>query len=223
MKKILILLAALAALPVLAQPFFSGEFLNVQSLSISNTAGYTNVAPYLGQSAVWTTNTPGIWYTNSTGVIVTDTNGTTTGFQSVSNGISGIYTNDPSFLTKDVMFHADRNGNNDTNQLLEVAASFNGTSTGAVFFVWAPILKGGGGSVPAPSPFSGSTTPVILDTSNLLTTSVVPARSGFVTTTMPVTWATYAGDKGLRLLYSYMTNTAGQCWVWDISMNGYYP
>lgn len=216
MKKLLIAMSLAVGLSAHAQSFYQIPFLGVQSLSVSNTAGYTNNQPFFGWSSATLTNTPGLRYTNNSGtyVIVAATN-TTSGFVSVSNGVA-FSTNDTAPLSYDVRFHADRNGNVTTNYLLSCAATFNSTSTGALACVYAPIIGND-------NPQGANPGPVLLDFNNTTTIQVPVLRGGATSAVVVVDWTKYSGYKGMRLISAGMTNGTGQAWISDISLETYAP
>lgn len=215
MKKLFLALSLVATTAV-AQDFQQLSFLNVQSLSVTNGSGYTNNQPYFGWSALNFTNTTGLRYTNNSGtyVLVAATN-TTSGFNTISNGVA-FSTNDVTAICKDIPFHADRNGNVCTNYELSCAALFNGTSTGALVCVFAPIV-GQDGTGPNPN---GQT---LLDLANTTTVPFPVLLGGATNSTVSVNWAKYSGYKGMRLMSAGMTNATGQAWIFDMSVPTFVP
>lgn len=216
MKKLLISLLCLSVFAANAQNFSQIPFLNVQSLSVTNTGGYTNNQPYYGWSSTTFTNSTGLRYTNNSGtyVIVAATN-TTSGFVSVSNGVA-FSTNDVTPIAFDVRFHADRNGNVCTNYILSTAATFNSTATGAVVCVYAPIVG-------FDNPSAANPGLALLDLNNTITVAVPVLRAGTTNAVLNVDWAKYAGYRGLRLISVGLTNSFGQAWISDISLDTYTP
>lgn len=216
MKKLLIAsFLGLAGLVATAQDFQQQGLLNVQALSITNTGGYTNNQPFFGWVATTFTNTTGLRYTNNSGtyVLVAATN-TTSGFNTVSNGVA-FSTNDVTAITKDILFHADRNGNVCTNYVLSCAALYNGTSTGALVCVFAPIV-----GVDGTGPNGGLT---LLDLANTTTVPFPVLLGGATNACISVNWAKYSGYKGMRLMSAGMTNATGQAWVFDMSIPTFVP
>lgn len=199
-----------------AQNFNQIPFLNCQSLSVSNTAGFTNNQPFFGWSASTFTNTTGIRYTNTSGtyIIVAATN-TTSGFVSVSNGVA-FSTNDTTALAFDVKFHADRNGNPTTNYLLSVSAIFNSTSTGALACVYVPIVGND-------NPIGANPGPVLLDFNNTITAQVPVLRGGATNVVVAIEWSKFSGYRGFRLFSAGMTNGNGQAWIVDNSLETFVP
>lgn len=216
MKKLLFALLLGLAQVAVAQNFNQIPLLNVQSLSVSNTAGYTNNQPYYGWASTTFTNTTGIRYTNNSGtyVLVAATN-VTSGFNTVSNGVA-FSTNDVTPIAVDIRFHSDRNGNVTTNYILSTAANFNSTSTGALACAYAPIVG-------YDNPNGANPGQALLDFGNILTVQVPVRRNGATNVVISIDWAKYAGYRGLRLISAGMTNDFGQAWISEISLDTYVP
>lgn len=216
MKKLLIAtLLGLSGLVAKGQDFQQLSFLNVQSLSVTNGSGYTNNQPFFGWSSLLFTNTTGLRYTNNSGtyVLVAATN-VTSGMVTVSNGVA-FSTNDVTAISKDIVFHADRNGNVCTNYILSCAALYNGTSTGALVAVYAPIV-----GIDGTGPNNGQ---VLLDLANTTTVPFPVLLGGATNACVSVNWAKYSGYKGMRLMSVGLTNAGGQAWIFDNSVATFVP
>lgn len=232
MKKLLALIGlfAIAVLPSSGQNFHSLAALNCITLTVSNTAGYTNLAQYFGQASTATTNAQFLQYTNTVGTYVIDyTSNTNTGITSLSNGVV-VYTNDQTQLTKDMLLHADGLGNVCSNYTLCVAGTGNATSTNSQL-TFVPLLKGGnatqGANVGIIPPVLGTVgAGTILDGTNAFTitfNTTVSANGAWTLNTNLVSILpskiSLAGLRGLRLLTAANTNANGQTTFWDISLN----
>lgn len=226
MKRILAMLL-LAGSVAHGAIFQSAEFLNVQSLVITNTVGYTNTIPYLGITGAYSTNAAGLIYTNSIGVQVTTIAGATAGTLVVTNGQITV-TNDATFICRDISNESDVNGNVHTNYNWSFSLAANSTTTNNIIVVMYPVLKGplsgGPGGVPTVLPWTGGSNPEIIDLSNPLVFNIGTLRGGTTNVTaVPISGATPAGALGWRLQSVTATNAGAAVIIYDISRNTFKP
>lgn len=178
MKKLIFFLGSFGiTLGVLGQNFQQNQFLNINTLNITNAIAYTNNISYYGfvttnaANQVYTNNT---YYGNPTNLVqVTDVQAAGTNlsvFVLTTNGIggfgaSGFYTNDPIALFRDIAWNSDRDGVGVTNATFAVWGFSNGSASGNLVIRLDPILAGTLSAGTGPLGGYGlSGTPLVLDT-----------------------------------------------------------